>query len=123
MTDKAKESGKDLIEKKKDEEGEVSPFFDYLKSIQGHEVLSRIVGLIEGLKKATLDKNAELSTKQLDAARIHRRNTQMLQGFAMLTVVTASTVLVCLGKFEPTVGVLFGTIMGYIFGKRAGLDS
>lgn len=34
-----------------------SPLFDYLKSANGHQIASRIIGLIEDVKKSTIDKN------------------------------------------------------------------
>jgi hypothetical protein len=107
---------------KKEEDVDFSSLFEYLKSPQGHDIASRIVGLVEGLKKATLDRTADLSVKQLDAAQVHRKNTHLLQAGAMLMIVAASTILVLYSKFDTSVGVLFGSIMGYIFGKRAGSD-
>jgi hypothetical protein len=101
---------------------DVTPFFDYLRSGQGHELASRIVALVEGIKKATLDKNADISIKQIELARIHRRNTQILQGLIIAGVILATSFLVYHGKFDSTVGVLFGTLIGYIFGRRNGAD-
>jgi hypothetical protein len=37
-----------------EEEWDVSPFFEYLKTPQGHEVATRVLKVIEDVKKATL---------------------------------------------------------------------
>lgn len=45
------------IEKTKEvEEVDVQPFLNYLQSPQGHEIASRVLSVIEDVKKATLEK-------------------------------------------------------------------
>jgi hypothetical protein len=86
---------------------DVSPFFEYLKTPQGHEVTTRILQVVEDVKKATLDKSAS-----------HAIFEKWLQGIIIVIVILATSILSYLGKFETSVGVLFGTLVGYIFGRR-----
>ena len=94
-------------------------FFEYLQSKEGHKLASRVVTLIEDIKKVTLDRNAELSKLQMEATKDHRKNTMIFQGMIIIAVIGATVALVLSGKFDSTVGVLFGTLIGYIFGKRS----
>lgn len=41
-----------------EESNDWDPFFDYLKSANGHEVTTRILKIVEDIKKAALDKSA-----------------------------------------------------------------
>lgn len=97
-------------------------FFDYLKSDQGKELAGRIVTLFEEIKKATLDKNARIAEKNVD--NIHSFNTrfQIIQAIVYIVVILASGTLAYLDKFSPAVGLLFGTIIGYFFGRRQASD-
>jgi hypothetical protein len=90
-----------------EEEWDVSPFFEYLKTPQGHEVTTRVLQVVEDIKKATLDKSAS-----------HAISERWLQGIIIVIVILATSILSYLGKFETSVGVLFGTLVGYIFGRR-----
>jgi hypothetical protein len=93
-------------------------FFDYLSSESGNKLASRIITLIEEIKKSTIDKNAIIAEKNVDY--IHKFNTrfQTLQGIVYVSVVIASSTLAYLDKFTPTIGVLFGTIVGYFLGRN-----
>lgn len=79
----------------------------YLQSPQGHELTSRLLAVIEDIKKSTLEKNASHATFE-----------KWLQAIIIIVVVTASSTLAYLGKFDASTGVLFGTLVGYIFGKK-----
>ena len=90
-----------------DEQVDISPLVEYLKTDKGHELASRIVGIVEDVKKATIEK-----------ASAHGLFEMWLQAGVIVVVVVAASVLSYFGKFETSVGVLFGTLVGYIFGKR-----
>lgn len=90
-----------------EEEWDASPFFEYLKTQQGHEVTTRIISIIEDVKKAALEKSAS-----------HAIFEKWLQGAIIVIVIIATSILSYLGKFETSVGVLFGTLVGYIFGRK-----
>lgn len=90
-----------------EEEIDLSPAFEYLKSDRGHELASRTLKIVEDLKKGALEKNAS-----------HAKFERALQVTVIAVVVGASTFLTYFGKFDASVGVLFGTMVGYLFGKR-----
>jgi hypothetical protein len=89
------------------ESNDWEPFFDYLKSANGHEVTTRILKIVEDIKKAALDKSAS-----------HAIFEKWLQAIIIVIVIVATSTLSYLGKFETSVGVLFGTLVGYIFGRK-----
>jgi hypothetical protein len=79
----------------------------YLQSPQGHELTSRLLAVVEDIKKSTLEKNSS-----------HAAFEKWLQAGIIFLVVSASSILAYLGKFDTSLGVLFGTLVGYIFGKK-----
>lgn len=90
-----------------DEEIDVSPFLDYLQSPQGHEIASRVVTLIEDVKKATVDKNFS-----------HAKFNRWVEFGVIVVVIVAVVGLSIVDKLNPTVGVLLGSVVGYFFGKN-----
>jgi hypothetical protein len=106
------------LESMESEPGEWTPFWEYLKSPQGHEVASRVLALFEEIKKATLDKSAEQGRLQAELSHRQGRNLLVLQEVVFGTVVLAVSGLTYVGKFEPALGVLLGTLVGYFFGRR-----
>ena len=90
-----------------DDELDISPFFEYLKSDHGHEITKRVVSIVEDIKKAALDKSSS-----------HAIFEKRLQATIIIIVIIATSILSYLGKFETSVGVLFGTLVGYIFGRK-----
>jgi len=97
---------------------EWSPFFDYLQSAQGHELASRIVTLIEEVKKATLDRSAEQGKINMELTHRERRNSLILQGVVFGIAIIAASFLTYFDKFNSTIAVLFGTLVGYFFGRK-----
>jgi hypothetical protein len=85
----------------------LSPLFVYLQSEQGHEMTSRVLQLIEGIKKTTLDKS-------LSQAKFNR----WMEAGVILVVLVAVCALSYLDKLNPTVGVVLGSVVGYFFGKN-----
>lgn len=101
-----------------EDKGEFSSFFNYLQSQQGHEIASRIVTLFEEVKKATLDKSVEQSKLNIGLTHRVRKYLIILRGSVFAIVIIAASVLTYLGKFDSTLAVLFGTLVGYFFGKK-----
>lgn len=95
-----------------DEELDTSPLFDYLGSEKGHEVISRVIAYFESNKKTVVD----ALTKQAAAER-------WFQISIIIVVIIAATTLAVMDKFSAPIGLLFGTLIGYVFGKRSGTDS
>lgn len=90
-----------------DESIDFNPFLDYLQTDKGHELASRTIGIVEDIKKATLEKSSD-----------HAKFEKWMQFGVIIVVVVAASLLSYFGKFETSIGVLFGTLVGYIFGKR-----
>jgi hypothetical protein len=88
-------------------ETEVKSFFVYLQSPQGHEIAARVLSVVEDIKKSALEKTTS-----------HAKFEKWLQAGIIFIVVVAATFLSYIGKFDTSLGVLFGTLVGYIFGKR-----
>jgi hypothetical protein len=91
----------------KEDEVDFSPFFNYLQSPQGHEMASRVLALIEGLKKVTIDKTIS-----------HAKFNRWMEAGVISVVIAAVVTLSILDKLNPTVGILLGSVVGYFFGKN-----
>lgn len=89
------------------EETDFRPLFTYLQSPQGHEITTRLLSVVEDVKKSTLEKTTS-----------HAVFEKWLQAGIIFVVVVAASLLSYLGKFDTSLGVLFGTMVGYIFGKK-----
>ena len=96
-----------VAQQKKEEELDISPFINYLQSPQGHEIASRVVGLIEDVKKATVDKNYS-----------HAKFNRWMEAGVIVVVIGVVAALSIVDKLNPTVGVLLGSVVGYFFGKN-----
>ena len=90
------------------DEIDVSYFFEYLHSEKGHEVMGRVLSMVEDLKKAGLERSSE-----------HVKSERWLQLSVITLVIFASTFLTYVGRFDTSLGVMFGTMVGYLFGKRS----
>ena len=89
------------------DEVDFRPLFIYLQSPQGHEISTRLLSVVEDIKKSTLEKTTS-----------HAAFEKWLQAGIIFVVVVAASLLSFLGKFDTSLGVLFGTLVGYIFGKK-----
>lgn len=89
------------------QEVDFSPLLDYLQSPQGHDIASRIVSIVEDVKKVTLDKNYS-----------HAKFNRWMEAGVIAIVVSAVVGLSVIDKLNPTVGVLLGSVVGYFFGKN-----
>jgi hypothetical protein len=99
------------------EDIDVGPLFDYISSDKGHEILTRLLDLIEGLKKATVDTASEQAKNDGKYSHAEKIGFMRLQGFVFGVIVVAGSVLAFYGKFDSTLGFLFGTLVGYFVGK------
>jgi hypothetical protein len=108
MAEAEEEKDRQMIDTDDEEEEiEFCPFLAYLESERGHELASRLLKIVEDIKKATLENTAR-----------HAKFEKWLQVMIILVVVVSSSILTYFGKFDSTIGVLFGTLVGYLFGKK-----
>lgn len=87
--------------------GDWDPLFDYLESERGHQLASRVIDIVEDIKKAALEKSAVHATFEI-----------RLQATVIVVVILATSILTYFERFDSSIGVLFGTLVGYIYGKR-----
>jgi hypothetical protein len=80
-----------------------SDLLQFLATAPGEKLVDRVSGLLESFKGKDHDKY---------------RIELMAKVGAGLVVVGMTVLLATLGKFDPSVGVLFGTILGYIFASK-----
>lgn len=90
-----------------DEGIDLSPFLDYLQSSEGHEIASRVVGIVEDVKKVALEKSYS-----------HAKFNRWMEAAVIVAVVGAVVLLSVLEKLNPTVGMLLGSVVGYFFGRH-----
>lgn len=91
---------------KNDEDFDISPFLSYLKTKEGQEIATRVVAIFEELRKVSLDRSSSLKTVET-----------YLRYVMVLAVIVAAVTLSLYDKFDSTIGVLFGTLIGYFFGR------
>ena len=103
---------------KAEEEGEeYPPLLDYLQSKEGHELASRIVAILEGIKKDTIESTSEQHKRDSEHAhKIQRLWLSLQAGVFTLTIIVAA-VLAWQGKLDATVAALMGTLFGYFLGR------
>jgi hypothetical protein len=99
--------------------------YNYLQSEKGHDIAKQILEIVKGVKQSTLGRNVEQDKVNAEQAKMQTQllhehygrilNTQRLV-FAL--TILATSFLTYFGKFESPVAVLFGTLVGYFFGRR-----
>ena len=99
--------GDNPITKKEDDDFDLTSFWAYLGTPAGHEVATRIVAIFEALRHAGMDRNAALQ----------KTETYLRYGM-VLAVIVAAVYLSINDKFDSTIGVLFGTLIGFFFGRN-----
>ncbi len=100
------EDGKSVAVSDKDDEIETGPFWAYLATPPGHEVATRVIAIFEDLKRFGMERNAG-----------HQKIETFGKYGLVLAVIIASVFLSMNDKFDSTIGVLFGTLIGYFFGR------
>ena len=109
-----------MVKTKKKEEHRVdqddpNPLIQYLQTESGHELASRIVDAFEENNKAT----HQLRESQTLLTQENARFTKYMQVLTICVVVTAVVWLSLMNRFEPSVGILLGTLAGYAYGRRS----
>lgn len=93
------------------------PLLEYLQSKEGHELASRIVAILEDVKKATIEAASETHRRDSEYQhRIHKLWLCLQSGVFVLTIGVAA-LLAWHGKLDSTVSVLMGTLFGYFLGR------
>tara|TARA_B100001094_G_C18188794_1_gene805704 strand:+ start:2002 stop:2340 length:339 start_codon:yes stop_codon:yes gene_type:complete len=66
----------------------------------------------------TILKDKELRKYTLEKSLNHVRIEKYLQAGVVFTVIIASSLLASMDRFDSSMGVLFGTLIGYMYGKK-----
>lgn len=85
-----------------------SPIFDFLSTPQGTEIAQQLINTVQGLKQQ--GSKAEIAMVKFE---------KIITCILVIAVITAVTALTYFSKFTPSIGVLFGSLVGYIYGKRS----
>lgn len=93
------------------------PFLEYLQSTEGHELASRMLSIIEDIKKATLESSSELHKRDSEYNHRLQRLWLCLQSGVFAITIVVAAFLAWHGKLDPTLAALMGTLFGYFLGR------
>lgn len=96
----------EATERDGDQTPEPLPLWEYLQTDRGHETASRVIAIVEDIKKLGLETTSKHLTLE----------TYARYALVALTIAAAAT-LSWFGKIDSATGALFGTIVGYFLGK------
>jgi hypothetical protein len=82
-------------------------FIEYLQTPQGDGRLGQAIEIYK-----------ESSLRNLDATKSNIIFVRLTQAILLLVVIIAASILAYCDKFNPTISLLFGTVVGYFFGKK-----
>jgi len=92
-------------------------FIAYLESEKGHELASNVLQSFTDFKKAQLEAKVIYSDKLQQARSFNYKYTLAINSIILVAAIGTATFLTFQGKFDSTIGVFFGTILGYVFSK------
>jgi uncharacterized membrane protein YjjP (DUF1212 family) len=105
--------------KQSSDEIDLSPFFKWLGSPQGHEVLSRVLSMFEDIKKVTIDRNAEQAKMDRQFDHLLKRRHLYMQWSIFVAAIICASLLTYFDKFNPTLSFFLGTLVGFFFSKKS----
>lgn len=82
-------------------------FVDYLASENGNALANRVMGFIEDRFKTSIEKNTEFATTQ----------HYLKIGLIAIAIIVGG-LLAYFDKFNSEIGILMGTVVGLLFGKK-----
>ena len=82
-------------------------FIEYLQTPQGDGRLAQAIDIYK-----------QNSQRQLDALKVNAVALRATQLILIVSVIAAATFLSIEDKMTPTVSLLFGTVVGYFFGRK-----
>lgn len=95
-----------------------APIIAYFASPQGHEVLTRILTILENLKRATIDTTVDQQKRALEFQHATWRFWMWAQIGLVLAAIGTAGILAWHGRLDGGIGTLIGTLVGYVFGKN-----
>lgn len=107
----------DELEEGEIDEGQSSGFFKYLATPNGHEVAKDVIKLFADFKNAVLDKTLQEKQHLIEYQKRAQTWLWFVQIFVFALALGLVGFLTYVGKFDPAIAVLLGTLVGYFFGK------
>jgi hypothetical protein len=80
---------------------------------------SRIVALLEGIQKATIETGAEPRKKEMEFQHSTIPLWMKLQVFAIVVIISTAGLLAWHGKLDATVATLMAILFGYFLGRSS----
>jgi hypothetical protein len=99
------------------QESEYPPLLEYLQSKEGHELASRIVSIIEDVKKATIERSAEQQKLNAEFQHTTVRIWLLVQAGVFIVTIGVAAFLVWHDKLNPTIAAFMGTLVGYFLAR------
>ncbi len=85
-----------------------SPVLDFLATTNGSQIATQMISVFQSLQQ-------DGSKTQLAINKFEKLITCIL----VVVIIGAVTALTYFDKFTPSIGVLFGSLVGYIYGKKS----
>jgi len=85
-----------------------SPILDFLATANGSQIATQMITAFQSLKQDGA--NAHIAISKFE---------KLITCTLVVVVIIAVTALTYADKFTPSIGVLFGSLVGYIYGKKS----
>lgn len=103
----------EVIDLDEEEHPIVAPVIHFLRTPEGAKLANRIVeAYTEGRKIKTYAEN--------QVFKMQFRWYSIVQTAVIVLAIGVATTLTIMGKFDTTISLFMGTVLGYIFGKKSG---
>jgi hypothetical protein len=100
------------------EYGFLDAVIEYLDSEKGHDMASKSLQAFFDFKKTKLENHKAYVGKLLEVRSYNNKFTLVFHSVILFLAVITAAILTYCGKFDSTIGVFFGTILGYVFSKQ-----
>jgi hypothetical protein len=112
-----------VVNEIEDAEGEIGPhLLGFLQSERGHQLASRGLDLLEGLKKATLDEQAKSKLLEGEIKKLNLIQTWRLKTIGIVVVIGAIVGLSATGTLRGEASTILGAVAGYLFAQKSRSD-
>jgi len=103
-----------------DAEAEIGPpLLSFLQSERGHQLASRGLDLLEGLKKATLDEQAKSKQLAGEIKKLVLIQTWRLKTIGLVIVIGAIVGLSATETLRGEASTILGAVAGYLFAQKS----
>jgi hypothetical protein len=93
-------------------------FISYLESSKGHQIAKDVLESYKEFQNKKLENHKTYSMDILKRRSFNYKFTLIVHAVILLTIIGVASFLTANDKFSSTLGVFFGTILGYVFSKQ-----